>query len=377
MGLVQPEVSRTHERDRYTLGSWWRGLRDAGFLVSTAAWLTLAYGASATALYAAGQIAGDATGWLYVSNILSFYWLTPAVGLLAVAVTVRWPVPAVACVIPAVAWAVTFGPMFVPNAVSTASNLRVVSYNMHGDPDAPGVEHVVRLIARTAPDVVLLQEVAPFSRQPLVDTLSTRLPYHHFSKVNPTAPAASGTAVLSRLPIRNIRPVTGLPASSRPTDVVTLDMDERPLAVISLHMITPDDGCKTGSLADCLSSVGQLGRDAAVRRREMDRVLAALPAGPVVVGGDLNSSTLNSPRRQLIEAGLVDLHRAVGAGPGFTAERARLAFRIDWLFASTDVAPVHEWVGSLDKSDHRPLIADVVLRPADGASSGRPTPHRG
>ena len=338
--------------------------------------MTLAYGAFATALYAAGRIAGDATGWLYVSNMSTFYWLTPAIGLLAVAVAARWPLPAVACVIPAVAWAATFGPMFVPDAAPAASNLRVASYNMHGDPDAPGVEHVVRLVARSAPDVLLLQEVALFSREPLVDTLSAILPHHHFSGVNPKVPAASGTAVFSRLPIRDTRPVTGLPRISRPTDVVTLDTGTGPLAVVSLHLVTPDDACKAGALTDCVASFGQLARDAALRWREVNRVLASLPSGPVVLGGDLNSSTLNSPRRQLIDAGLVDLHRAVGSGPGFTAQRAR--FRIDWLFASTDIAPVDEWVGPLDKSDHRPLIADVALRlPRWRHLAGRrPTPER-
>jgi endonuclease/exonuclease/phosphatase (EEP) superfamily protein YafD len=359
--VVEPEARKPHERGRGTASSWWRGLFDRRRLIAASAWVTLVYGVFATALYAAGRIASDATGWLYVSNMSTFYWLTPAIGLLAAAVAARWPLPAVACVIPALAWAATFGPMFAPDAAPAAPNLRVVSYNMHGDPDAPGVEHVVRLVARTAPDVLLLQEVAGFSRKPLMDTLSSVLPHHHFSRVSPTAPTASGTAVFSRLPIRHSRPVTGLPTISRPTDVVTLDTGTGPLAVVSLHLVTPDDGCKAGGLTDCVASFGQLGRDAELRRREMDRVLASLPSGPVVLGGDLNSSTLNSPRRQLIDAGLVDLHRAVGAGPGFTAERARLAFRIDWLFATTDIAPVHEWVGPLDKSDHRPLIADVVL----------------
>jgi vancomycin resistance protein VanJ len=95
-----------------------------------------------------------------------------------------------------------------------------------------------------------------------------------------------------------------------------------------------------------------------VRRAETERIAAALPPGPLVIGGDLNSSTFNVPRRQLLSTGLRDLHRAAGAGPGFT--RFGL-FRIDWLLASRDIVPVREWVERRDGSEHQPVVADVAL----------------
>lgn len=90
---------------------------------------------------------------------------------------------------------------------------------------------------------------------------------------------------------------------------------------------------------------------------------ALLPEGPVVVGGDLNSSTRNVPRRHLLSTGLVDLHRAVGSGPGFTRFRWHGLVRIDWLLASRDLTPLREWVERRDGSDHRPVVADVALPP--------------
>jgi endonuclease/exonuclease/phosphatase (EEP) superfamily protein YafD len=101
--------------------------------------------------------------------------------------------------------------------------------------------------------------------------------------------------------------------------------------------------------------------DAETRRDEVERVARTLPPGPVVVGGDLNSSTLNTPRRRLLRAGLVDLHRAVGSGAGVTRTRWRATFRIDWLLTSRDVTPVREWVDEQRGSDHSPVVADIGL----------------
>jgi endonuclease/exonuclease/phosphatase (EEP) superfamily protein YafD len=342
----------------------WRVGRGRSWPVAVLAWTVLLCGAVATAVYLAGRVLGDATGWLYVANMSMFLWLTPLVVLCVVGVALRsWPA-VVACLVPVIAWVATFGPLFVPDLMTPApaADLRVMTYNMHGDPDVPSVGNVVRQVEQADPDVLLLQEVAPFSRRRLLDRLSDDLEHHHFAEINPAAPAASGTAVFSQLPIRGTRPVTGLPDASRPMDIVVVEAPNGPLAVASLHLITPDDGCKSGEVSACVASLGQVGRDAAVRRVEIEQVAAALPDGPLVVGGDLNSGTANDPRRRLLDAGLVDLQRASGSGPGFTAERAGLPFRIDWLFASRDVTPVRAWVGPLDRSDHRPVIADVALR---------------
>jgi endonuclease/exonuclease/phosphatase (EEP) superfamily protein YafD len=130
------------------------------------------------------------------------------------------------------------------------------------------------------------------------------------------------------------------------------------LNVVSLHLTS---SCGVECLHDGVP-LTKITQDSALREAETQRVLAAMPPGPAIIGGDLNSSTANMPRRLLMASGLTDLHRAVGSGPGFTRVGAfRGALRVDWLFASTQVIAVREWTAHRDGSDHRPVVADVRI----------------
>ena len=312
------------------------------------------YGAAAVGLFAAGWLLGDATWWLYVSNLSAFYWLAPAVPLVVLAALARWWPAAVLCALAAAVWLATFAPAFVPQSVDVAPDLRVASYNV--DPE-PGLAHVGELVARVQPDVLLVQEVLPAARDELLAQVPS-LPYHDFAPVNSAAPGGGGTAVLSRLPIVAARPIAGLPVGSRPVNIVTVATDAGPVQVASLHLTSPCSDCTDDPPR--ITEQG-LAAEAVTRRAEAERIAAALPDGPLVVGGDLNSSTLNTPRRRLLAAGLVDLHRAVGSGAGFTRHDWHAWFRIDWLLASREVTPVDEWVDGQQGSDHQPVVADVAV----------------
>lgn len=345
---------------------WWhRGLRGDGVLATMVATGILVYGLATTVVFVVGRVLGDATGWLYLANLSTIYWLAPAVGLLAFAAAARWWVPALACLLGAVVWLATFGPLFVPQATAAEANLRVATYNVQ---PIPRVDHIARLVESAHPDVLLLQEVVPGAQDALVAALPS-LPYHHFATVNLAAPGGGGTAVFSRLPMTGTRSVTGLSQVSRPVDIVTVRTATGAVDVVSVHLTSPCDECLSSDLEDVSTNAASLRRledESRLRDREIERIIAALPSTTVLVGGDLNSSTLNTPRRALLRTGLTDLHRASGAGPGFTRFHGQWGFRIDWLFASPDVTPVREWVGSSDASDHRPVIADIVLPAASG-----------
>jgi vancomycin resistance protein VanJ len=333
---------------------WLSGLRrdSSSAWALMIAWPMLLYGLGADVLVGLGWWRGDTTWWLFVANLTVFYWLAPTVVLAVIALLCRWwPVTAV-CLVGAVIWLATFGPLFVPQWPAGAGTLRIATYNVSPEPQ---VDHVARLVDRTGPDVLLVQEVLPEAQDALVGAVPA-LPYHHFTTVNTRAPGGGGTAVLSRFPIVAVQPLEGLPRTSRPADFVSLDTGDGVITVASLHLASP---CGTCRGRDGLAArVRALERDAQVRQVETQRIVAALPPGPLVVGGDLNSSTFNVPRRQLLSTGLRDLHRAVGAGGGFT--RFGL-FRIDWLLASRDIVPLREWVEPRDGSEHRPVMADVAL----------------
>lgn len=316
-------------------------------------YVALLYGILTTALVVLGWRLGDATWWLYLANLTTFYWLAPAVLLVPLAVGKRWWLPAASCLVAAVVWIATFAPLFLPQRPGPSPTLRVASYNISPEPD---VSHVARLVERARPDVLLVQEVLREAQPDLVRAVPA-LPFHHFSPVNTRAAGGGGTAVLSRFPLIDARPVRGLPAGSRPTDIVTVDTDDGPVDVVSLHLTSPCRDCATGQ-----SPTQQVDSEAWQRTAESDRVVAALvPGHAVIVGGDLNSDTLNAPRRHLVNAGLADVHRAAGSGPGFTRLRSHGLVRIDWLLASPSLRPVREWVERRDGSDHRPVVADLAL----------------
>lgn len=332
-------------------------LRGGGWTWSGAlAWLMVLYGVGAAVLLGLGLWRGDTTWWLYLSNLSAFYWLAPAIPMVVVAALRRWWTVTAVCTVGTVAWLATFGPMYVPQSVTATDTLRIASYNISPQPD---IEHVAHLVDRVRPDVLLVQELLPEAQDDLVDVLPS-LPYHDFSPVNTSAPGGGGTAVLSRLPIVGSQPVDDLPADSRPANIVTLGAGDGAVAVVSLHLTSP---CGLCTDEDPLPLLEQgLASEAETRHIETERVAEALPPGPVVVGGDLNSSTLNTPRRLLLREGLVDLHRAVGSGAGFTRDHWRGRFRIDWLLANRDVTPVREWVDQQQHgSDHSPVVADVEL----------------
>ena len=334
--------------------SWFRVLHGNGWS-AVLAWLMLLYGLGTGILLGLGWWLGDTTWWLFVANLSVFYWLAPAVVGTVAALLWRWWPVAVVCAVGAVIWLGTFGPLFLPQRVASVQTLRIATYNVSPDPQ---VGHVARLVARTSPDVLLVQEVLPGAQDALAAALPS-LPHRHFAPVNTRAPGGGGTAVLSRFPIVGVQPVEGLPRTSRPTDFVSLDTGDGVVTVVSLHLTSPCGECRGRDGA--AARMRALERDAQVRQAEVARIAAALPAGPLVVGGDLNSGTFNVPRRRLLSTGLTDLHRAVGAGPGFTRFRSYGLFRIDWLLASPDIVPVREWVERRDGSEHRPVVAEVAL----------------
>ena len=94
--------------------------------------------------------------------------------------------------------------------------------------------------------------------------------------------------------------------------------------------------------------------------------------GPVIIAGDLNSPDASQVCATLREAGLHDAFAQRGRGYGFTYGHFLLKHRLPWLRVSwmridhimmnADFQAVRSWAGSGQASDHRPVIADLVLQ---------------
>jgi endonuclease/exonuclease/phosphatase (EEP) superfamily protein YafD len=86
---------------------------------------------------------------------------------------------------------------------------------------------------------------------------------------------------------------------------------------------------------------------------------------PVIVAGDLNAPPQSLASRMLTDLGLIDVFAVAGRGYGYTFGHTLLwrksFLRLDRILVSRHFTPITSRVGSAAGSDHRPVIADLVL----------------
>ncbi|WP_432491777.1 endonuclease/exonuclease/phosphatase family protein [Kineococcus gypseus] len=331
----------------------------------------LLYGAAATALLGAVAVLGDGTATTYAAALVASWWLAPALVVVPVAVALRaWTVLA-SVLVPAVAAGALLGPYALPGRGGGAADLRVAAFNTSG---WYGLGALDELVGRHAPDVLLLQEVTGTSRRQLEGAHPR---YRHrwhgsLSAAAGTPGVDDGDAVWSTLPIVAVEPVTGLPRGARPGAVVVLDA--RPLggparlAVLSVHLASPCLACTpSGRRANPAGGTGEAARTRVAEARRYAAVVRELARrGPVVLGGDLNSSDLNEPLRVLTGdgpggGGLTDVHRAVGTRPQFTRGAGPGFARVDAVLVA-GLEPVADAEGEAGGSTHSPVVADLRWR---------------
>lgn len=93
--------------------------------------------------------------------------------------------------------------------------------------------------------------------------------------------------------------------------------------------------------------------------------------GPVIIAGDLNSPDASKVCATLRDAGFHDAFAEGGKGYGYTYGHFLLKhrlpaidiswMRIDHIMVNSQFQSRHCWIGTGEASDHRPVIADLVL----------------
>nr|WP_246314947.1 endonuclease/exonuclease/phosphatase family protein [Kineococcus aurantiacus] len=290
--------------------------------------------------------------------MFAVWWLAPALVLVPFTTAFRSRAAFAAVLVPAVAAGALLGPYALNRLtpVRTAADLRVATFNTSTWKGASGLTDLVQ---QHDPDVLALQEIAPAQRTGYDRWFAARYPYRSYTT---TSSQGDGDAVWSKHPITSVRAVTGLPDGARPADVVTLDVEGRPLAVLSVHLASPCLLCSPRAAAS--SPAGTTGHAARVRVGEAQRFSALASqlraAGDaVVVAGDLNSAELNEPLRELRSNGLVDTHLAVGTRPGLTRGSSPGFARVDVVLVA-GLDPVATLEGAPGDSTHSPVVADLA-----------------
>ncbi|MGH3739553.1 MAG: endonuclease/exonuclease/phosphatase family protein, partial [Micromonosporaceae bacterium] len=229
---------------------------------------------------------------------------------------------------------------------------RMVSWNLHYFRTADGgidAEAVAATIEAQKPDVVMLQEVG--RGWPIgggldgAEWLSRRLamPYVYA----PAADEQFGNLILSR--IRIIEAGYGdLPQGEstmrRSYGSATLELPSgRTVRMIDVHLAHRE-------------------QDTPTRLRQIKTLLDGWDGdAPAVIAGDFNAAPGTPEIKPLTEAGLVSAQDTTGHVGLLTAPTDRPAYRIDWIFGTSDVAFSDFVRPDTRASDHFPLAVTVTL----------------
>jgi endonuclease/exonuclease/phosphatase (EEP) superfamily protein YafD len=231
-----------------------------------------------------------------------------------------------------------------PAPTATGHVLTMASWNLELE-SRPAQESADWLADHPA-DVVALQELTPDVAD-AIDAdgrLRQAYPYRALERRD----FGQGLGLLSRYPISG---VTHLDQPFRQEAVVTVAGTG--ITLVNAH-----------TKASRIYRIGSVpvGLDPTIRNEQLDavrqRVGQLLAAGlRVVVFGDFNTAPTEPAYRRLVD-GLVDVHRAVGQGPGWTWRPKRFEFigigllRIDLVLVGPGIAPLSESSSCPPAGDH-------------------------
>jgi endonuclease/exonuclease/phosphatase (EEP) superfamily protein YafD len=225
---------------------------------------------------------------------------------------------------------------------ASAPRLRVMTANLYfGDAD-PG--SVVASVRAERPDVLALVEVDRAGLSALDRAGLAELLPHRIVRF---APGAGGTAILSRLGMRDLGDA-GPTTYRSPRALVVVG--DRVVAVQAVHTRPPIPG-----------PTGQWRRDLALLAgppAESDRV-------PLVMLGDFNASADHPAFRRLLASGLRDAHDARGRGLVRTwpasGGRVPPLVHLDHVLVSDELGVAAVGELNLPGTDHRAVVAELAL----------------
>ena len=83
---------------------------------------------------------------------------------------------------------------------------------------------------------------------------------------------------------------------------------------------------------------------------------------PVIVTGDFNSTPWSANYRWFVaQTGLIDTQQGLGPQPSWPTELPYLGIPIDHVLTSRTIATAKRRIGRWNGSDHRPVVADLLI----------------
>ena len=309
--------------------------------------------------------------WIELSRYLPYYWWMVLCGV-ALGVSMRlgrgwrWAAVASCVVLGTVTSGLTWNLLPAAAASAPADRLRLLTYNIKAGQALQrpqGIEAIGREIVRHRPDVVVMQDADGLLVPRHAAALSAGEVFG-FAHLH----AIGQYVVASRFPLRECTPGTmddGVESHRYLRCTVAAPGGD--FTLVTAHFLSPRGGL-VATRTEGLEGRSEwhqnfLGRLAQARALAADMRNAPRP---LVVAGDLNAPEASPVVQVLLATGLRDAFSAAGRGYGFSyghSMRAGLSFlRIDHILVSHDIAVTDSFVGASDASEHRPVIADLVLR---------------
>jgi endonuclease/exonuclease/phosphatase (EEP) superfamily protein YafD len=335
--------------------------------MSRLARLVVAFIVTAIVLFTAAQQAGGVgPWWLELTRYLPYPGvLLPAVAALLLSCWLGrgWVLASLAALV--LVLTVTMGFAW-PRPDHGDLPVRVMTYNVKAHlaaqrPD--GLAKLAREVALHAPDILVMQD-AGLSRNGGPEATLPAAALFGFAHVF----AAGQYVVASRFPLRDCAQGNiGYRGEDHRYVHCVVEASGVALNLVTAHFESPREGLNAAR-REGLEGVDdwqQNYEDRLAQARTLARDLAG-SGRPLVVAGDLNAPESSPVIGALLGIGLRDAFSSAGRGYGYTHGHAlKLGFsflRIDHILLSADIGVSDSFAGNADASEHRPVIADLLLR---------------
>lgn len=309
----------------------------------------------ALSLVAAGTTAATLAGWLswwwlpgeLASHFrVQYFWIASACTL-ALAATRHWRTAALAAV-PAVLNLLVIAPLYWPSAASQAAgpSLRVESINVYSGNRRPA--EVLKFIAATKPDVVLLMEVTSDWRD-LFEALAADYPFQETDLRDDNF----GIGLVSRLPLESVA-MQKFGSARLPSIVAHLRWEGKPLTIVGTHPLPPAGKRNWPLRNDQFAALARFCRD---------------QKDAVIVIGDLNSTSWSAHFGTLLDGTrLRDSRAGFGVQASWPQRSALPRIPIDHCLVSPEIVVRNRFIGPDVGSDHFPLVVDLALAAGPAAA---------
>ena len=235
-------------------------------------------------------------------------------------------------------------------AADPAHRVRLVSWNVHEE--FRNANRMVKTLRALRPDIVCLQEARS----------------KNFGELLPGAEVTHTREVttLVRGRILRQRPYRLGPEPNYRFGMDTwIELPQGRLRVLNVHYVID----VTGRIREVKNpeEPERTFHTREARALEQQAVLAWMKqsTGPALVSGDFNTPPSVLFYRQLAEVA-TNAFAAAGRGWGFTFRRDRPLIRIDHTWCLDGVRPLRSYTVDAGVSDHRLLVTDVLIPPAEG-----------